>query len=431
MRSVAGVFAFMLLAAGLSGSTRESIAVAQTPSKATEVLALVEAYNGSKLVWLDAATLRPLAKRAVALPGGAWGPVFSPAGRYVAFGGPGAIGVRIVDLQRMKLVASVAKRPWHRRLTPLAWPERRRLLVLDSPQDAQGAPDALLAVDPFQRRILGRTVRASSARTWRSWVPVGHELLVLSQRTEEMGVLRLVVFGPNAGILRAKDVGIVGGVFPEHGDAGAPQARVASPALAGDPYGRRAFVVDSLTIASVDLKTLDVSYARLAEPRSLAARFFAWLEPAAQAKLASGFSRQATWLGDGLLAVSGATFEGAWSTPSGLQLVDTQTGALRTLEPRASAHRFSQGLLLAFGASRDRATNVENGMGLAAFSREGVRVWSALGDERVWLAETAAGYAYVPTPEETFPPGIRVIDLATGAVVRTVRGEMPTFVVRD
>jgi len=431
MRRAAGLLVFALVAAGLAGSAREGTAVAQTPSKSPAVLALVEAYDGSKLVWLNPATLRPLAKASVSLPGGAWSPVFSPHGRYVAFGGPGSVGIRVVDVPRMKVVARLAPGPSQRRITPLAWPERRRLLVLDEPRDAHGAPDALLAVDPVEQRIVGRTARASSAKAWGTWAPVGRELVVLSQPSEDMGVVRLVVFGPGGGILRAKDVGIVAGVLPEGGDGTVPRDRLASPAFAVDTVAQRAFVVDPQTVAKVDLVSLDVVYERLTEPRSLAGRLLSWLEPEAQAKFSSGYSRHATVLDGNTLAVTGSTYGGVRATPTGLQFVDPTTGTARTLEPRASAHRLAGGVLLAFGASRDGETNVATGMGLSAFSRDGERLWSALGDEPVWGVETAGGYAYVVTPERRFPSGVRVIDLGTGDVVRTVRGAMPYFVERD
>lgn len=431
MHRIAGLFVFALLAAGLGGSARESVAVAKTPPHATAVLAIVEAYNGSKLVWLDPATLRPLAKRSVALPGGAWSPIFSPAGRYVALGGPGSVGVRVVDVRRMKPVTQVSRRGSHRRLTPLAWPERHRLLVLDSPQDARGATEALLSVDPFERRLVGRTVRASSARAWRAWAPAGRELVVLSEPADGMGVVRIVVFGLDGGVLRAKDVGIAAGLLPEHGQGSVPHARFASPALAVDADGRRAFVVDPRTMAQVDLGTLDISYAQLGEPRSLASRLFSWLEPTAHAKFLSGYSRHATWLGDDLLVVTGSAYEGGRSVAAGLQIVDTTGGSVRMLDPRAAAHRFSQGILLAFGGSRDGATSAWTGMGLSAFTPDGARLWSTLGDEPVQHVDATGGYAYVPTPEEAFPRGVRIIDLETGRVVRTVRGEMPFFVVRD
>jgi hypothetical protein len=176
---------------------------------------------------------------------------------------------------------------------------------------------------------------------------------------------------------------------------------------------------------------LDTSYAQISESRSLLSRILGWIEPAAQAKFLAGFSRQATWLGEGQLAVSGAQYTGARSTPAGLQLVDADTGAARSLEPRASAHAVAQGLVLAFGAAQDEQTQSATGMGVAAFTLDGARLWSALTDEPVWLAESAGGYAYAPTPQTAFPSGVRVIDLATGEVLRTVRGEMPSFVDRD
>ena len=70
-------------------------------------------------------------------------------------------------------------------------------------------------------------------------------------------------------------------------------------------------------------------------------------------------------------------------------------------------------------------------MGLAAFTRDGAQLSNTLTDEPVWLVEAAGGYGYVPTPATAFPRGVRVIDLATGSILRTVRGELPSFVDHD
>jgi hypothetical protein len=190
-------------------------------------------------------------------------------------------------------------------------------------------------------------------------------------------------------------------------------------------------VVDAGRVAIVDLNTFEVTYADLAEPRSMLSRVLGWLEPAAQAKLLSGFFRQASWLGGDLVAVSGRTHEAPRAIPTGLQLVNVATGTTRTIEPLASAHTFSHGILLAFGVLHDVDANVASGVGVSAFAADGTRLWSALGDEPVGLVEIAGGYGYAPTPAETYPQGVRVLDLGTGAVLHTVRGEMPEFVVRD
>ena len=427
MRRVGGVLAFVLVVVGLGGSGTGVSSVAPTSPKSSAELAIVAAYNGSRLAWLDPATLRPLKRPSVALPGGAWDPVVSPGGQYVAVGGVGSTGVRIVDLQRMRLTAQVARRSSQRDLRPLAWPTRRRLLVLDYPQNSQGAPEALLAIDPVARKVVGRTVRASTAHAWTEWASAGRRLVLLSEQTDRMGPARLVVFGPSAGIIRAADLGISAGLWPD----GPPSSQFAAPGLAVDPSGRGAYIVDPQGFVRVDLDTFDTTYAQLSESRSLVSRVLGWIEPSAQAKLLAGFSRQATWLGNGPLAVSGAQYAGARSTPAGLQLVDSSTGAVRMIEPRATAHLSAEGLLLAFGAGRDEQAQSESGMGLAAFDLDGNRLWNALASEPVWLVEAAGGYAYVPTPETTFPSGVRVIDLATGEMLRTVRGELPSFVAHD
>jgi hypothetical protein len=427
MRRVAGVLAFVLLALGLGGSGTSIGSAAPASPKSSAELAIVPAYNGSRLAWLDPSTLRPLKRASVTLPGGAWSPIRSPAGQYVAFGGVGSTGVRIVDVQRMKLTAQVARRSSQRYLRPLAWPTPRRLLVLDYPQNARGAPEALLATDPVSKKVVGRTVRASTAHAWTEWAGAGLRLVLLSEQTDRMGPSRLVVFGPDGGIIRAADVAVTAGLWPD----GPPQSQLARPGLAVDPTGRNAYLVEPQGVTRVDLDTFDTSYAQLSESRSLMSRILGWIEPSAQAKILAGFSREVTWLDDGRLAVSGAQYTGARSTPAGLQLVDPGTGVVRTLEPRASAHLVAGDLLLALGAARDEQAQSETGMGLTAFTLDGALLWNALTDEPVWLVETAGGYGYVPTPATAFPLGVRVIDLATGSVLRTVHGELPDFVDRN
>jgi hypothetical protein len=430
MRRLAGLFVFALLAAGLGGSAAESVAVAQTPSHATAVLALVEAYNGSRLAWLDPVTLRPLDRRSVHLPGGAWAAVHSPTGQYVALGGPGSVGIRIVDLRRMRLTARLGRSTSQRMLRPVAWPLPRRLLVLDSPQNAQGPHETLVVVDPVAGRVVARLSGRGPATVQTAWAQAGRRLVSLSKPLQSMAPVRVEIRGAAGDVLRGAEIDIVAGTVVENPDENEPRMRMASPGFAVDSTGNRAFVVSPEAVAEVDLDTLAAKLSRLAERRSLLSRLHSWLEPQAEAKLLTGWSRQATWLGENTLAVSGSAHEATGSMHAGLQLVDARTGATRMLEPRASAHHFAQGTLLAFGAGRDASTDDATGMGLSAFGRNGELLWTALGDEPVWWAQAAGGYAYVSTPEEQFPSGVRVIDLVGGAVVRTVRGEMPFFIER-
>jgi hypothetical protein len=416
------------LVAGLAGSAGESVATLQSPPHAKAVLAIVSGPSQPRLGWVNPATLRPLAHRSVALPYGGWSPVFAPAGRHVALGSSGRGGVQIVDLRRMRVTARIARTPSNRSLTPVAWPEPRRLLVLDRPGSESTKLEELLVIDPVARRVVGRVAHDSSTQHWVAWASAGKMLVALVSRG--VGISRLVAYGPGGGVLSAADVGIAAGSIEVGGTAEEPHFRLAQPGLAVDPEGRRAFVVDAQRVAVVDLASFEVSYAQIAESRPLLARIRSWLEPSAYAKLVSGFSRRATWLGAGKLAVTGSTYHDARGTPAGLHLVDGQTGVTRMLEPRASGHALSRGVLLAFGASRDGTSGATTGMGITAFTPTGEPLWSALRDEPVWSLETAGGYAYAATPETSFPQGIRVVDLTTGEVLRTVRGEMPTFVIR-
>src|SRR4051794_19776697 len=135
---------------------------------------------------------------------------------------------------------------------------------------------------------------------------------------------------------------IEAGTIVDDGDeATPPSARTTQPGFAVDPATGRAFVVSpDLSIAVVDLQTLDVSYH--GATRSLA-------------KAIDGPSRWAAWLGGGLLAVSGVdystTVNGAQptinETPYGLQIVDTRTWTTRTIDPDAIGFVSAPGALVA------------------------------------------------------------------------------------
>jgi hypothetical protein len=101
---------------------------------------------------------------------------------------------------------------------------------------------------------------------------------------------------------------------------------------------------------------------RLSQPVSLLSRLRDWLDPAADAKISFGWSREADWLRGGLVAVSGSDYHGLSSTPAGLKLIDTEALGVRTLEPGASVHRLAEGTFFALGGTRDGKTETETGM---------------------------------------------------------------------
>lgn len=173
---------------------------------------------------------------------------------------------------------------------------------------------------------------------------------------------------------------------------------------------------------------LGVSYHELSQPVSLLPCLRDWLDPAADAKISVGWSREADWLGDGLVAVSSSDYHGLSSTPAGLKQIDTEAWGVRTLDPGASVHRLAEGTLFALGGTRDGKTETETGM--SAYSTAGGKLWHALDEEPLWWLDAAGGYVYVPGPDDD-PSTVRVIDLADGTLVREVKGEMPAFLVRE
>lgn len=420
MKRLGGVLC-LALAAAVAGSVGRPVAVAKEPPvrHASAVLALVGGeIEQPKLVWLNPRTLERLKRGAVPLGTSAYGGVFSPTGGRLAIGGSAALGVRIVDIFRMKLLRRAAKRIGDWSLTPVGWPTPRRLLVVESNIRTHG--QTLLVVDPVLGRVRARVPLDFFSR----WGVAGRSVVFLGEPVEGIGSARLLVADPN-GQIRSVVLGQVAAGGQQEGPEDDPTYRIASPGLAVDPEAERAYVVgQDDVVAEVDLRSLDVAYRDLSRRASLLGRLHAWLEPTARAKAVTGWSHQAAWLGGGRIAVAGSRYEGERSEPEGLALFDVNAGTVDSLEPRASLVVAADGVLLAAGAGRDGET--ETGMGIAAFTPGGARLWHALGNEPVWWTQVAGGYAYVAGPDE-YPPTVRVVDLADGAV-RTLRGQTPYFV---
>jgi hypothetical protein len=202
-------------------------------------------------------------------------------------------------------------------------------------------------------------------------------------------------------------------------------SRTISPGLAVDPESRRAFVVPHAgPIAEIDLQTLRVTYHELDQP-SLLGRLLSWLTPAAQAKVLEGLVREARWLGDGMLAVSGVDYSLAASAtgqpplvaaPAGLSLVNTRSWTSRVLDDQASGFAVGSGLVVAQGGSWDSGQERGQGPGLRAFGLDGRQRWQHRPGENLWMDPAGSvGYAYVSESSA------EVIDLATGSVLATVR----------
>ncbi len=303
----------------------------------------------------------------------------------------------------------------HECVGPLTWLHPGRLLaVVRRSNDTE-----IVLIDPAARRVLRREPLPSG-----SWATARtrDELVVLLGTDDSFAPARIAVVDAEAKLRMATVERVLAGtVVDEQGED--LHAQTISPGLAIDPDGRRAFLVPaSGPIAEVDLQTLDVGYHELDRP-SLFGRFLRWLEPVAEAKAIEGPVRNARWLGDGILAVSGMDYSIASDArgelieigrPAGLSLIDMHSWTTRMLSREASSLTTAPGMVIASGGGWNGQDVY--GPGLLAFGLDGNEMWRLHSGKQSWIdAAGSVGYVYPA-------PGIaEVVDLATGRVLRTIK----------
>jgi hypothetical protein len=186
-------------------------------------------------------------------------------------------------------------------------------------------------------------------------------------------------------------------------------------------------------VGTVDLATLAVTYHD--QPRT----------PAVAEKVLSGPTRDATWLGNGLIAVTGQNGQ-AWLDaskgyqeivkPAGLSVINTNTWTSQLVDPQASATVVANGLLLATGTWWNTTTGSSQlhplGNGLTAYTTAGTQTFHTLGQaplQQVWAANNL-GYAWQLSATQECPFERReATRLALGPSQRPARdprAEVPT-----
>jgi hypothetical protein len=358
------------------------------------------------LVRVAPASLRPLPGRRVRLgvPPEAWAP--SPGGsRLAAVSDRGAL-LHLIDVERMRTLGRLRTQS---RGFPAAvmWPRPDRLWIV-----VKARAITVVAVDPIaeqvvaRRRLAGGLVRVAES-------PDGPVLLL--GPPDLIGPARLVTVDAAGGVEQVPLDGVSAGAMAT---GGVPSVeRLRTPALAVDPGRRRAYVVSSRPHAlEIDLRRGRVSGHALVARVSLLDRLRELLEPSAAASAQVGVVRQAAWIGEGRIALSGYDADvvlrphgsvEADRRPAGLQVIDTHDWSVHTLDERASGFAVAAGLLLTGGPG---------GRGLAAYSPEGRETFHVLGDRQVEVVATAGSLAYVRTPPG---PALQVVDVTRGRVVGT------------
>jgi hypothetical protein len=360
------------------------------------VLALGRSTRSDFLVRLDGVSLKPLSRR-LSLGGHSYAWSFSPDNKRLALGVDRALGIRIVDVRRLRRVGRIET--WNGDVQALAWLSPRRIVGVEN--------TGLFAVDPVAKKRLRLPLDGEIVLTQRA----GSMLALIVAPYEDIGPARLALVGADGRVRTVTLDRIRAGTKV---DEESMRGKSKRPGLAVDPAGR-VFVFGSgdEPIAEVDRTTLEVTYRRAEHPRSLTARFGDWLDPAAEAKVPlSGSSRTAAWLGDGRIALWGSDSIPAGpdrieTTSIGLSIVDTRSWTIRTVDSDAVQVALTADTLLSAG----------DGSGLTAYSTDGDRRYQLFAGEKVGIAATFGSRAFVG-------PGrgrVRIVDVTTGRLLGTRR----------
>jgi hypothetical protein len=266
-------------------------------------------------------------------------------------------------------------------------------------------------------------------------LPRGLALLVTPANA--IGRARLVVSDANAA-LRTVTLAEINAGFKQFDDSdgSGPRMEQAVPGIAADPAGRRIYVVPGGgPVAEVDLASLEVTYHRLGRSASLWQRLARWWAPPAEAKILSGPSRSALWLGAGQLAVTG--YDGSAKghhreVPSGLELIDSASWTVRQVDRHSSSAVLAAGRLLAFGTAFGTGPDGANrGFGLTLYGPGDRRPVHRFGAKQVGWIQVNGEFAYVQLMDanRSDAEGYAVVDLHSGRLMDQVTGTVPELLV--
>jgi hypothetical protein len=432
----------LLLVAGCGGAEREVAGTAPAPTlppapaverPAVPPLGMTysEATLSVTIAPLDPVRVRPLSGPRLEVKGGYWSLAAVTPDRSLGVLTNETDELTAVDLARMRNLGTV-------RLTPIGvqtgWVAaasfigRSRVLLARSFGDDNSSTLQSLLVDLAGRRVLHQ--QKVNGQVLASASLAGGGIAVLLGPVGGIGAARLALLGADGGIRTVALDGITAGIERLDDGGSDPRARQAVPGLAVEPSGRRAFVVAAgQPAAEIDLQRLAVGYHPLRRPTSPLRRLASWLVPPAEAKEISGPRRSAVWVGDGLVAVSGADArmdpKGYVEEPSGLELLDTTTWTVRTVDRTASSASLVGGRLLVWGARFGPGGN--RGYGLTVFGPGERRPVHLFGSQEVVWVQVNGNLAYVSLSEGN-ANAYAVLDLTSQRILHRAGGDMPQLV---
>jgi hypothetical protein len=305
--------------------------------------------------------------------------------------------LRLIDLRAMRTLGDVRIA---RRGSGVAstWVDPTRVLaVVVTPGCCGAGETTVVGVDALRRRVLWRRPLGGSLQAGERF---GAGLvLVLGPRGREIGPSRLVHVGGDGEIRSASLPDIRSGI-ESRGSA----THSWNPGLAIDRTGERAFVVQARApLAEIDLHSFVVrSHPLGAQPRA--------------ADALAGPTREALWLGRGMLAVTGSDSGPPGETAAGLTLVDTRRWSARTIDRRTSDAVLVAGRLLASSFLFDARGQPTAGSGLTGYSLDGTRRFHRYGSQPITGVQPLGRRALVGAQAV-----ITVIDAHSGRPLRRFR----------
>jgi hypothetical protein len=425
--------AAIALAAGVGGEgTQPAVPLApeRPPAAVLGIVWNETEFAKPELTRVKSVALEPVGRRVPLRLGGGSATAYSPDRRWLAVGNGTTASIQLIDLRRMKQVG-VVKLGLDGWVTFLFWQRGLLFAVVDGDGSA-----AIALVDPAGRQVLHRHRLSGTV----IGAQVGSEdgtgqIVLLTAPQTRIGPVSLSVVGGKD--IESVSVSGISGGWETENDSNGYRARQATPGLAIDAQGSRAFIIPAgRTVAEVSLGDLAVTYHALSEPVSLLRRLRNWLEPTAQAKLIEGPQRKAVWLESGLIAVTGVDYSVSTNEngepdvaakAAGLSLIDTRTWAIRKIDDEASDFARFENTLLAFGVTDWGGSSTPPGFGLVGYDLGGKELFHALEGTGVSWVEAVGGLAYVTLNEK-----LRVVvEAATGHVFGRTRTKKPLSLVTN
>jgi hypothetical protein len=392
---IKSLIAALLVAVGVGGTSADPPRQAghgETPRTVLGILSNDAGLSKPRLTKLKPLSLASVGRRVPLRMGAGSATALSPDGSRLAIG-TAHPGIQVIDPRRMKEVGFVKLGGvgW---VTFLSWQEGTVFAVVGNETHTTA-----LVVDPRGEQVLQRH------RLNRLFIAAAESsggIDILTSPRHGIGPVELTVLG-GKGAESVTIEGISGGTETKN-DEEEFRAKQVMPGLAVDKEARRAFVVSAgRNVAEVSLRNLAVDYHELSEPVSLLGRLRNWLEPAAEAKVIEGPQRKTAWLGNGLVAVTGADYATATDAngnptveaeAAGLSLIDTSDWSIRKLDDETSDFALLDSTLLAYGDT-SWANPTQNGIGLRGYDVGGREIFHVLQGTKVGWIEASGDLVYV------------------------------------